>query len=108
MIHKIKDKHRAAIINVISANSKVERAVLFGSRAIGTNVETSDIDIALFGDKLNLRDQARIGTALDEIPVAQTVDLTLYHSIDNPTLREHIRERGVEWYRRARKPNGND
>ena len=45
----LKDAHREAIIAVIEANERVERAVLFGSRATGTNTVTSDVDIALFG-----------------------------------------------------------
>ncbi|MBC6414497.1 MAG: nucleotidyltransferase domain-containing protein [Chromatiales bacterium] len=101
MAHQIKDKHRKAIINIISGYNKVERAVLFGSRATGTNTATSDIDIVLFGDHISLSDQARIGAALDEIPMAQTVDLILYRTIDNPTLLEHIRVYGTEWYSRV-------
>ena len=100
MTSDLKDKHRAAITAAIAANDKVERAVLFGSRATGTNTATSDVDIALFGSRLTLTDQARLAAAIEEIPMAQVVDLVLYDSIDNPALRRHIREQGVEWYRR--------
>ena len=100
MTDGLKDEHREAIIAVIAANDRVERAVLFGSRATGTNTVTSDVDIALFGGRLTLTDQARLPAALDEIPMAQTVDLILYNSIRNRTLREHIREHGIEWFRR--------
>ena len=98
MTDGLKDAHREAIIAVIAANDRVERAVLFGSRATGTNTVTSDVDIALFGDRLTLTDQARLTAALEEIPMAQTVDLILYESVHNRTLREHIRNDGVEWY----------
>ena len=98
----LKDAHRDAIIAAIAANDRVERAVLFGSRATGTNTVSSDVDIALFGDRLTLTDQARLATALDEIPMAQSVDLLLYDSIRAATLREHIRTRGVEWHARPR------
>ena len=100
MTDGLKDAHREAIIAVIAANDRVERAVLFGSRATGTNTVTSDVDIALFGDRLTLTDQARLAAAVDEIPMAQSVDLILYDSVPNRTLREHIRNDGVEWYRR--------
>ena len=95
----LKDQHRAAIISVIASNDRVQKAVLFGSRAMGTNTVTSDVDIALFGDRLTLTDQARLGAAIDEIPMAQSVDLVLYGSINNPVLLEHLRVHGVEWYR---------
>ena len=98
----LKGRHRSAIIDVIAANDRVERAVLFGSRAKGTNTVTSDVDIALYGDSLTLTDQARLAGAIGDIPMAQSVELVLYDSIDNPAFREHIQTHGVEWYRRAK------
>ena len=95
----LKGQHRAAILDAIASTGKVERAVLFGSRAMGTHSITSDVDIALFGETLTLTDHARLATAMGDIPMAQTVDLVLHHSIDNPALIEHIRKHGVEWYR---------
>ncbi|MDE2981072.1 MAG: restriction endonuclease subunit S [Gemmatimonadota bacterium] len=100
MTDGLKDVHREAIIAVIAANDRVERAVLFGSRATGTNTVTSDVDIALFGDRLTLTDRARLSAVIAEIPMAQSVDLLLYNSIRNRTLRERIREDGIEWFRR--------
>ena len=100
MTDGLKDAHRAAIIATIAANNRVERAVLFGSRATGSNTASSDVDIALFGERLTLTDQARLVAALDEIPMAQSVDLLLYDSIQSRTLREHIGSEGVEWYAR--------
>ena len=100
MTDGLRDAHREAIIAQIAANERVERAVLFGSRATGTNTVTSDVDIALFGDRLTLTDQARLAAALDELPMAQSVDLILYDSIRNGTLQEHIRNHGVEWFAR--------
>ena len=100
MTDGLKNVHREAIIAKIAANRRVERAVLFGSRATGTNTVSSDVDIALFGDRLTLTDQARLAAALDEIPMAQSVDLILHHSIQDRTMREHIRRQGIAWYER--------
>ena len=98
MTDGLKDRHREAIIATIAANDRVERAVLFGSRATGTHSVSSDVDIALIGDRLTLTDQARLAAALDEIPMAQEIDLVLYDSIQDETLRKHIRYQSVEWY----------
>ena len=100
MTDGLKHAHREAIIAVIAANDRVERAVLFGSRATGTNTTTSDVDIALFGDRLTLTDKARLWAAVEEIPMAQSVDLILYDSVRDRTLLEHIRDDGVEWFAR--------
>ena len=100
MTDGLKAKYRAAIIDILAANERVERAVLFGSRAMETFTPTSDVDIALFGNNLTLTDQANLATAIDELPMAQRVDLLLHKTVDNDALRKHIEQHGVEWYRR--------
>ena len=36
MTDGLKERHRKAVIDIIAANARVERAVLFGSRTTGT------------------------------------------------------------------------
>ena len=100
MTDGLKNEHREAIIAAIAANDRVERAVLFGSRATGTNTVSSDVDIALFGDRLTLTDHAHLAVALDELPMAQKIDLVLYDSIQDETLQKNIRCQSIEWYAR--------
>ncbi len=100
MTDGLKAEYRAAIIDILAANERVERVVLFGSRAMETFTPASDVDIALFGDHLTLTDQANLATAVDELPMAQRVDLLLYKTVDNEALRKHIEQHGVEWYQR--------
>ncbi len=95
----LKEKHKEAIIAEIEKNIRVERAVLFGSRAMGTNTITSDVDIALYGDSLTLIDQAKLSATLKLIPMAQSVDLVLFNKIDYLPLIQHIQKYGIEWYR---------
>lgn len=97
----LKIEHRNQIISAIAANDRVERAVLFGSRALGTHSATSDIDIALFGKNLTMTDQARIAIAVDALPMAQTADLVRYDTIQNPALQQHIQKHGVVLFERA-------
>lgn len=101
MMDGLKDKHREAIIDILSANERVERGVLFGSRAMGTFTATSDIDIALSGDDLTLTDQASLIDAIRDLSVPQQVDILLHKSIKNENLLRHIRQHGVEWYSRS-------
>ena len=100
MTDGLKAKHRAAIIDALASNDRVERAVLFGSRATETHTPASDMDVALFGDRLTLTDQARLDAVIEALTVPQRVDLLLHATIDNDALREHIERQGVEWYRR--------
>ena len=98
----LKDSYKNAIVGVLSANEHVERAVLFGSRVKQTFRDGSDIDIALFGDSLTLIDNVRLNGSLDELTVPQRVDLVIYHKIDNPSLRRHILQDGIELYKKGK------
>ncbi|MDE2774279.1 MAG: restriction endonuclease subunit S, partial [Gemmatimonadota bacterium] len=96
------DEHREAIVAEIAANDRVERALCFNPHATGAGGASPDVNIVLFGRQLTLVDQARLSAAVDEIPVAQSVDLVLYDSIQDRTLRERVWREGVEWYTQPR------
>ncbi|MYG65075.1 MAG: nucleotidyltransferase domain-containing protein [Synechococcus sp. SB0675_bin_7] len=48
----------------LAANHRVEKAVLFGSQAMGANTVTSDVDIALFGPQLDVDGSGKAGRRL--------------------------------------------
>jgi len=97
----LKDKYRRAIIDILSANERVERVVLFGSRAMQTHTPASDVDLVLFGDRLILTDQTRMAAAIEALTMPQRVDLLLHKHIDNEKLKEHIKQHGITWFRRC-------
>lgn len=100
MTDGLKERHRRAVIDIIAANAKVERAVLFGSRATGTFRPASDVDVALFGDRLSMSDQISLAAAIEDLTIPQRVNLLLSGTVDSTALRKHIESQGVEWYRR--------
>ncbi|HMS18610.1 MAG TPA: nucleotidyltransferase domain-containing protein [Planctomycetota bacterium] len=100
MADGLKRKYRQMILDILSANERVESAVLFGSRAMGTFTPQSDVDIALFGKDLTLNDLASLIRQMEESIIPHKVDLLLHDDITAPKLKEHIRQHGVEWWRR--------
>ena len=99
----LKDKHRKTIMDILSSNKKVERAVLFGSRATGTFTIDSDVDLALWGKELTSKDLSRLSGKLEESSVPQEVDLLLYKSIKSEKLLKEIDKYSVEWYKKLKK-----
>lgn len=85
---------------VLDANSLVERAVLYGSRALGTHKPGSDIDIALFGPGLNHHELTVLMHDLDELLLPWSFDLSLFDHISHENVRDHILRVGVELFRR--------
>ena len=97
-----KDSTRA-IISVLSENQRIDKVILFGSRAKGENESGSDIDLALLGEKLNLDDILNARIELDEILFPYKTDLVIYERIKEKELKEHIDRVGIVLYERGNK-----
>lgn len=88
------------LITVFEENPRVDKALIFGSRAKGNYRPDSDIDIALKGQDLSTDDIIAISVAFEEKGITHKVDLLNYHSIKEPDLKDHIDRVGVEMYSR--------
>ncbi|CAH8223103.1 nucleotidyltransferase family protein [Vibrio aestuarianus] len=89
--------HQYQLLNdVILSNPLVERAWVFGSRALGTFKESSDIDIALEGQALTLNEIAMMLDTLDQSSLPYKVDLLIKHKITSPELLTHIEQHGLQ------------
>ena len=93
----LKESHKQKILLIIKGCKAVESAYLFGSRAIGTYKDNSDIDIALVGDKLTLSDLEVILTKIELSTIPYKVDVVIKHKITNENLLKHIENAGVCW-----------
>ncbi|MBL4899944.1 MAG: nucleotidyltransferase domain-containing protein [Colwellia sp.] len=97
MTDGLKPHHKKLIIDIISQNNHVEEITLFGSRAIHTFKQNSDIDLVLSGSNVNLSDIATIKAALEQTSLPYQVDLLIKHKIDNKNLLLHIANFGITW-----------
>lgn len=88
---------RSQIAAVLSNHKLVEKAVLYGSRAMGRHREGSDIDLVLMGD-LDVATLNRIATELDDLLLPWEIDLSAHTEIENPELLDHIERVGVIFY----------
>ena len=93
----IEDKLLKEIIEVFSSNEKIEKAILFGSRASNTEKYNSDIDIAIVCDN-DLLFCERIKEELSNLPTLLKFDIINYYDIKNPNLKNHIDEAGIVIY----------
>ncbi len=83
------------IVRVIKKSEKVQKAILFGSRAKGTFTNGSDIDLALKGTNLVLNDVLDLSIDLDALNLPYKFDLIIYDRIKEEALKEHINRVGV-------------
>ena len=80
----------------------MEELVLFGSRAIGSFKEASDIDIAVKGTKVNHKTADDLEFDLEEeSDLPFFFDFISYSHINNEDLKRHIDKYGVVIYRKG-------
>ena len=78
---------------------QVEQVVIFGSRAAQTYHKGSDIDLAVFGPKINSRTISRLYDRLEnDLPIPYFFDLIHYDTLANQTLKTHIQKEGILIY----------
>ena len=85
---------------IFAENARVEKAIVFGSRAKGNYKEGSDIDIAIKGQDLNFDDTLSLLRKLDELELPYEIDLINYETIKESDLKDHIDRVGIELYSR--------
>ncbi len=95
-----------AVQEVFNRHPEVERAILYGSRAMGNYRSGSDIDISLKGDELDLTLLQRIENELDDLYLPYKIDLSNYHQISNPDLLKHIDQVGKVFFERPKHTEG--
>ena len=85
------------ILGVLKRYPAVTGAILFGSRAKGTAVPSSDIDLALEGITDALQAEA-IASELEELPLPYHFDVVALPNVNSPQLRDHVARVGVRIY----------
>lgn len=87
------------ICRILSRYGEVQEAILYGSRAKGNYKLFSDIDLTLKGDVLHdtLLDVIR---EFDESSLPYMFDVSIFNSLTNKELIEHITRCGKKIYER--------
>lgn len=90
------------IIDTIKNNPKVEKVILFGSRAKGCGRNTSDIDLAVISPKMSFREFIKLYSQIEELNIPYKVDMLKFEKIGKEIKEEILRygkvvyQRGVE------------
>lgn len=89
------------IIKALNKFPELEKAVIFGSRAMKNYKKGSDIDIALFGEKITYELLVNISYNInEELPVPYFVDILHFDTLNNNELKKQISEKGVIIYQK--------
>lgn len=81
---------------------RVSQVIVYGSRAMGTFREGSDIDMTVIADEGFTRDDLlRMADAFDDSLLPYLVDLSIFAELKSSELKDHIRRRGKVLYERG-------
>ena len=85
-------------IKSIAIKYKVDKILLFGSRARGDNTSVSDYDIAVFANGLSDLDKARFCSDVEELDTLKKIDVVFVDKNISDTLLENLKKDGVVIY----------
>ncbi len=88
------------IHHVFAVYGIIESAILYGSRAIGNFREGSDIDLTLTGKELDLQTLNAVSNDLDDLLLPYKFDLSIFRTLKNKDILDHIHRVGVLFYRK--------
>lgn len=86
-------------LNEILSQFKHIEVIIYGSRALGTARDGSDIDLCIKVENNADQIMNRLYHEFDDSYIPHKVDLSLHHEIDNPQLLEHIDSKGQLFYK---------
>ncbi len=97
------EKSFQLILDTIKAYAEIEKAIIFGSRAMGNYRKGSDIDIAIIGENITDQIKTRVSSVLNqELPIPYFIDIIDYKEIANVNLLKHIDADGKLIFARKR------
>ena len=95
------DKTLETVRAILATCRELEKALVYGSRAMGNYRTGSDIDITFIGAQFDLDMLFKLARLFDESNLPYMVDLSIMENISNPNLRDHIERVGRVLYQRG-------
>ena len=96
------DQQLAEIVGILSQYPEIQEGILFGSRAMDTFKEASDVDIAIKGEKATASLAAKLKDHFEEETYLPFFfDVIAFNAIESKELKQHIRDKGIVIYRRG-------
>jgi predicted nucleotidyltransferase len=81
--------------SIFAKYPRIEKIILFGSRAKGTFHSGSDIDLAVIAPDMSDAEFSRLWAEIDDLPIIFKIDLVNFNQLTNNTLKEKILREGA-------------
>lgn len=96
MMFGLNENELQIIQRTLAGYPEIEKALIFGSRAMGNYKTGSDIDLALFGEVISRKTVLDLFDKLNEVlNLPYYFDIINYNEITNVALKKHIDDFGI-------------
>ncbi|WP_346200775.1 nucleotidyltransferase domain-containing protein [Caldifermentibacillus hisashii] len=93
------EKDMDYILKALKQFDEIDRAILYGSRAMGNYKKGSDVDIAIQGEKVTKKTIFELDDLLNEVyPLPYFFDIVHFEKLTNQNLIDHIEKNGKVLY----------
>lgn len=99
-MYGITDLTYQKLINILSEFPQIDKAIIYGSRALGKSREGSDIDLTILGKKLNQNLLNKLSLTIDDANTPYLYDISIYSELTSENLKEHIDKHGKVFYQK--------
>ncbi len=96
----LKEELIKSLGEIFDKYDKIDRVVVFGSRAKGNFKSGSDIDLAIFGKDIDLRYLHDLEVEIDDLLLPYEFDFVIFENIKDNELKKHIERVGESFWER--------
>ncbi len=97
----LSDQVLQQINHVFQNKIKIQKVLIYGSRAKGNYRTGSDIDLTVVAPEMSISELFELENELDDLMLPYKIDLSLLHDLENPDLVEHIQRVGKFFFTRV-------
>jgi uncharacterized protein len=102
MNYGLRDEDLSYIREQLKQHQEIDKAVIFGSRAMNTYRAGSDVDLAIFGEGVNFTTISELkGVLEDQSPMPYLFDIVDATHLKHKELEDHIKRVGIPVYQKA-------
>lgn len=98
MLYGLSDRTIADLQTVFRNQANIRQVLIFGSRAKGNYRPGSDIDLALVGDGITLKQRNELLHRFDDMGILYKIDLIDYNKHVGTPIGDHIKRVGQVLY----------
>ncbi len=88
------------INSVFLKYTEIIKVIIYGSRAKGDFMASSNIDLSVFTDKKDISFLAKVEKEIDDLRLPYKVDMSINSLLENDKLKEHISQVGQIFFKR--------